>query len=94
MTAHELYDRQVKLLPLREKLELVRWILDDISEATETQEALPDGNTSSVLVEYHFDGKTPYEHLLEIAALPSEGIDDGFSGADHDKILYGENGAA
>ena len=27
--------------------------------------------------------------LLEIAAMPLEGPDDGFSGADHDKILYG-----
>ena len=29
------------------------------------------------------------EALLEIAALPLEGPNDGFSGADHDKILYG-----
>jgi predicted DNA-binding antitoxin AbrB/MazE fold protein len=27
--------------------------------------------------------------LEEIAALPLEGPNDGFSGADHDKILYG-----
>jgi predicted DNA-binding antitoxin AbrB/MazE fold protein len=28
-------------------------------------------------------------HVLdEIAALPMEGPDDGFSGADHDKVLY------
>ena len=25
----------------------------------------------------------------EMAALPLEGPDDGFSGADHDKVLYG-----
>jgi predicted DNA-binding antitoxin AbrB/MazE fold protein len=28
--------------------------------------------------------------LAEIEALPDEGPDDGFSGRDHDKILYGE----
>lgn len=28
--------------------------------------------------------------LDEIAALPPEGPQDGFSGADHDKVLYGE----
>jgi predicted DNA-binding antitoxin AbrB/MazE fold protein len=27
--------------------------------------------------------------LLEIASMPLEGPDDGFSGADHDKVLYG-----
>ena len=29
------------------------------------------------------------EFLAEIASLPAEGPDDGFSGADHDKILSG-----
>jgi predicted DNA-binding antitoxin AbrB/MazE fold protein len=28
--------------------------------------------------------------LQEIAALPLEGPDDGFSAADHDKVLYGD----
>jgi len=28
--------------------------------------------------------------LAEIAALPTEGPDDGFSGADHDRVLYGD----
>lgn len=31
-----------------------------------------------------------YEECRRIAALPMEGDDDGFSGADHDKVLYGE----
>ena len=31
--------------------------------------------------------------LEEIAALPLESPDDGFSGADHDKILYGGDDA-
>jgi predicted DNA-binding antitoxin AbrB/MazE fold protein len=30
------------------------------------------------------------EFLQMMAALPLEGPDDGFSGADHDKILYGQ----
>ena len=37
--------------------------------------------------------KTPAEILAELAALPIEGKTDKFSGRDHDKILYGENGA-
>ncbi len=28
--------------------------------------------------------------LAEIAALPLEGPDDGFSGADHDRVLYND----
>jgi predicted DNA-binding antitoxin AbrB/MazE fold protein len=31
--------------------------------------------------------------LAEIAAMPAEADDHGFSGADHDRILYGEKGA-
>ena len=30
------------------------------------------------------------EMLAEIESLPIEGPDDGFSGRDHDKILYGK----
>ncbi len=30
------------------------------------------------------------EFLAEIESLPLEGPDDGFSGRDHDKILYGK----
>ncbi|MEX2308648.1 MAG: antitoxin family protein [Pirellulales bacterium] len=30
------------------------------------------------------------EWLAEIESLPPEGPDDGFSGRDHDKILYGK----
>ena len=51
-----------------------------------------------VVVEYEVAEPTvdPQELIRavdEIAALPSEGPDDGFSGADHDKILYGKDGA-
>lgn len=31
-----------------------------------------------------------YEECRRIAALPMESDNQGFSGADHDKILYGE----
>jgi predicted DNA-binding antitoxin AbrB/MazE fold protein len=31
--------------------------------------------------------------LAEIAAMPAESAADGFSGADHDDILYGPEGA-
>lgn len=37
--------------------------------------------------------KNSAEILTELAALPIEGKTDKFSGRDHDKILYGENGA-
>ena len=41
--------------------------------------------------------KSPEEILAffqEIAALPIEGKMDAFSGSDHDKVLYGSDGAA
>jgi predicted DNA-binding antitoxin AbrB/MazE fold protein len=34
-------------------------------------------------------GKRVAEILAEIAALPEEAPKDGFSGADHDAVLYG-----
>jgi len=62
--------------------------------------SLPDGTEVSVLVPAALIGLADVmteEHrtkLLEaldrIAALPLEGPDDGFSGADHDRILYGK----
>ncbi len=33
-------------------------------------------------------GQTPAQILTHIAALPVEGKDDAFSGADHDAVLY------
>ena len=32
--------------------------------------------------------QTPAEIMAEIASLPLEGEDDGFSGRDHDSVLY------
>lgn len=34
------------------------------------------------------------DYLREIAALPVESANDGFSGRDHDRILYGKPGGA
>lgn len=31
--------------------------------------------------------------LAETAAMPAQSPDDGFSGADHDEVLYGPEGA-
>jgi len=31
--------------------------------------------------------------IEEIARMPLEGPDDGYSGADHDQVLYGKDGA-
>jgi predicted DNA-binding antitoxin AbrB/MazE fold protein len=31
--------------------------------------------------------------LAEVASMPAESADDGFSSIDHDKILYGSQGA-
>jgi predicted DNA-binding antitoxin AbrB/MazE fold protein len=37
--------------------------------------------------------RTPAEIVAEIAAMDVESDPEGFSGRDHDKILYGERGA-
>jgi predicted DNA-binding antitoxin AbrB/MazE fold protein len=39
------------------------------------------------------ENHVPREILAKIAALPSEGKDDEFSGRDHDKILYPSSSA-
>ena len=33
--------------------------------------------------------ESPVEILKRIAAIPDQSTDDGFSGEDHDKVLYG-----
>ncbi len=40
------------------------------------------------------DQQTPAQILANIAALPLEGKDDAFSGADHDTVLYPKDEAA
>jgi predicted DNA-binding antitoxin AbrB/MazE fold protein len=37
--------------------------------------------------------RTPAEVLAEIAAMDVESDAEGFSGRDHDQVLYGEHGA-
>jgi hypothetical protein len=69
-------------------------VLDDVVN-------VPDGTPVTVLVEPIDATKTPTlltdEELRrrkaildEIIALPNENPGDTFSGADHDKVLYGE----
>jgi hypothetical protein len=72
-------------------------VLDDATN-------LPDGTPVTVLVEAQApvappalsDRMSEEEHrrvraiLDEITALPNENTGDAFSGADHDKVLYGE----
>ena len=58
--------------------------------------ALPEGAEVALAVEYAEPGKPPggmAAALAAIAKLPMEVDDKGFSGADHDKVLYGEPGA-
>ena len=38
------------------------------------------------------DQRTIAQVMADIAALPMEGKDDGFSGTDHDKVLYPKGG--
>ena len=52
---------------------------------------LPEGTRLRVIVvtEAEPDARrTPTKALSEIAALPSEGATDEFSGRDHDSVLY------
>jgi predicted DNA-binding antitoxin AbrB/MazE fold protein len=52
---------------------------------------LPEGARLRVVVVTHDDAdaqRTPAETLAEIAALPLEGEASGFSGRDHDSVLY------
>ena len=52
---------------------------------------LAEGTTVDVVI-LQRDAPSPrpsvVEQLAEIARLPREGPDDGFSGADHDDVLY------
>ena len=58
---------------------------------------LPEGSRVEVVYEVEappHDPKRLARALEEIAAMPSEGPDDGFSGADHDEVLYPKTGDA
>jgi predicted DNA-binding antitoxin AbrB/MazE fold protein len=54
---------------------------------------LPEGARLKIIVVTPDEAgarRTPAETLAEIAALPSEGEADGFSGRDHDSVLYSQ----
>ena len=56
---------------------------------------LADGAVVELIVSTGIDPKSPLgltAIMAEIAALPVEGVDDRFSGADHDALLYPKRG--
>ncbi len=65
----------------------------DLAEGTQVQVQVPRpvGDSSAELPpeELARQQAAIKEMLAEIASLPIEEPDDGFSGRDHDKILYG-----
>jgi predicted DNA-binding antitoxin AbrB/MazE fold protein len=63
-------------------------------EGTRAMVIVPLTETSEPTTDEFAEGRTPYEILMEIASLPGPAHTDTFSGADHDSVLYGENGAA
>lgn len=58
--------------------------------------SLAEGTRVEIIVimrEPTAEGRTPTDILAAIAALPMEAGGEEFSGRDHDKILYGDQGA-
>jgi predicted DNA-binding antitoxin AbrB/MazE fold protein len=64
-----------------------------VPEGTRARVTMPLTETREPAKDDLANGKTPYEMLMEIASLPGPAQTDTFSGADHDTVLYGENGA-
>jgi predicted DNA-binding antitoxin AbrB/MazE fold protein len=52
--------------------------------------SLAEGSTVELIVNSEPNSISLLTALKEIADLPQEGPDDGFSGADHDRVLYPE----
>jgi predicted DNA-binding antitoxin AbrB/MazE fold protein len=52
---------------------------------------LAEGSAVELIVNSDSDSQPLVEALKEISRLPIEGPVDGFSGADHDRVLYGES---
>jgi predicted DNA-binding antitoxin AbrB/MazE fold protein len=50
--------------------------------------SLPEGSEVELTVNSNADSTTLADELEKIAQLPIEGPSDGFSGADHDRVLY------
>ena len=54
--------------------------------------SVPDGAKVELTVESSDPPAALAAALDKIADLPREGTDDGFSGADHDRVLYPKRG--
>jgi hypothetical protein len=78
MSAQEIIAELPKLKP--EELRLVKAKVDDLAAEGSKRESSKKASEPQ---------KTPAQILAEIAALTIEGKQDGFSGRDHDKVLYG-----
>jgi predicted DNA-binding antitoxin AbrB/MazE fold protein len=65
----------------------------ELAEGTQVQVHVPqteDGATAELSPEELVRQQAAIASMLkEIESLPPEGPDDGFSGRDHDKVLYG-----
>ncbi len=58
--------------------------------------ALEEGAQVALTIETATPLRSPQglvDALAEIAGMPAQSPDDGFSGADHDQLLYGAEGA-
>jgi predicted DNA-binding antitoxin AbrB/MazE fold protein len=67
----------------------------DLADGTQVEVQLPSTSTVSSKVEASPEvlarQRAAIEEMIaESESLPLEGSDDGFSGRDHDKILYGK----
>lgn len=61
----------------------------DLADGTQVQIQLPASKPEFSVEDLARQQAAIAEFLDEMASLPVEGPDDGFSGRDHDKILYG-----
>lgn len=73
----------------QQQIDAIQQTLTDMrAKIDEIESQLPRENAAAVLARQ----KAAWKRLRdEIAALPPEGTADSFSGADHDRILYGAN---
>ena len=72
----ETIDRTLQRLTPAEKLELIERVVQSLKSATMPFSPERQQNEARKLI-------------AKMEALPPEGPDDGFSGRDHDKVLYG-----
>jgi predicted DNA-binding antitoxin AbrB/MazE fold protein len=61
----------------------------DLADGTQVQIQLPQPKPEFSAEDLARQQAGVATFLEEMASLPPEGPDDGFSGRDHDKILYG-----